>query len=136
MKNFLRLSKYVRKYWAKLFLAVIFMILSAALNVLPPYLFKNVVDDVLFSRDLFMLNIICVALVVIFGLKAITTYYQRYLMNEAGQSVVMDLRIELYDHIQRMSLKKIYASRIGELMSRITGDVETLQNLCSDSLFI
>ena len=134
MKNFLRLSKYVRKYWAKLFLAVIFMILSASLNVLPPYLFKNVVDDVLFSRDLFMLNIICVALVVIFGLKAITTYYQRYLMNEAGQSVVMDLRIELYDHIQRMSLKKIYASRIGELMSRITGDVETLQNLVSNSI--
>ena len=110
------------------------MILSASLNVLPPYLFKNVVDDVLFSRDLFMLNIICVALVVIFGLKAITTYYQRYLMNEAGQSVVMDLRIELYDHIQRMSLKKIYASRIGELMSRITGDVETLQNLVSNSI--
>ena len=134
MKNFLRLSKYVRKYWAKLFLAVIFMILSAGLNVLPPYLFKNVVDDVLFSRDLFMLNIICVALVVIFGLKAITTYYQHYLMNEAGQSVIMDLRIELYDHIQRMSLKKIYASRIGELMSRITGDVETLQNLVSNSI--
>lgn len=134
MKNFLRLSKYIRKYWVKLFLAVIFMILSAGLNVLPPYLFKNVVDDVLFSRDLLMLNIICVALVIIFGLKAITTYYQRYLMNEAGQSVVMDLRIELYDHIQRMSLKKIYASRIGELMSRITGDVETLQNLVSNSI--
>ncbi|MBQ7560735.1 MAG: ABC transporter ATP-binding protein [Synergistaceae bacterium] len=134
MKNFLRLSKYIRKYWVKLFLAVIFMILSAGLNILPPYLFKNVVDDVLFSRDLLMLNIICVALVIIFGLKAITTYYQRYLMNEAGQSVVMDLRIELYDHIQRMSLKKIYASRIGELMSRITGDVETLQNLVSNSI--
>ena len=134
MKNLTRLLKYSRRYSLKIFLAVIFMILSAGLNVLPPYLFRNVVDDVLFSRDLFMLNVICVALVIIFGLKAITTYYQRYLMSEAGQSVVMDLRIELYDHIQRMSLKKIYASRIGELMSRITGDVETLQNLVSNSV--
>ena len=50
-------------------------------------------------------------------------------MNEAGQSVVMDIRIDLYDHMQRMSLKRIYASRIGELMSRITDDSAILQNI-------
>ena len=54
-------------------------------------------------------------------------------MNEAGQSAVMDIRIALYDHMQRMSLKKIYASRIGELMSRITGDVATLQNIVTST---
>ena len=80
-----------------------------------------------------MLNVICISIVIIFGLKAITTYFQRYLMNEAGQRVVMDIRIALYDHMQRMSLKKIYASRIGELMSRITGDVATLQNLVTST---
>ncbi len=127
------LLSYTRKYYAKILLAVVFMLLSSGLNVLPPYLFKTVVDDVLISKDMFMLNMICVALVVIFGLKAITTYYQRYLMNEAGQSAVMDIRIALYDHMQRMSLKKIYASRIGELMSRITGDVATLQNIVTST---
>ncbi len=127
------LLSYTRKYYAKILLAVVFMLMSSGLNVLPPYLFKTVVDDVLISKDMFMLNMICVALVVIFGLKAITTYYQRYLMNEAGQSAVMDIRIALYDHMQRMSLKKIYASRIGELMSRITGDVATLQNIVTST---
>ena len=127
------LLSYTRKYYAKILLAVVFMLLSSGLNVLPPYLFKTVVDDVLISKDMFMLNMICIALVVIFGLKAITTYYQRYLMNEAGQSAVMDIRIALYDHMQRMSLKKIYASRIGELMSRITGDVATLQNIVTST---
>ncbi|MBQ4469576.1 MAG: ABC transporter ATP-binding protein [Synergistaceae bacterium] len=124
---------YTRKYWLKLILAVIFMLASAGLNVLPPYMFRNVVDDVLISKNIFMLNIICGSLILIFGLKAVTTYYQRYLMSQAGQSVVMDLRITLYDHIQRMSLSRIYASRIGELMSRITGDVETLQNVVSNT---
>ena len=128
------LLSYTRKYYAKILLAVFFMLASSALNVLPPYLFKTVVDDVLISRDTFMLNVICVALVVIFGLKAVTTYYQRYLMNEAGQSAVMDIRIALYDHMQRMSLKKFYASRIGELMSRITGDVATLQNIVTSTV--
>ena len=127
------LLSYTRKYYVKILLAVMFMLMSSGLNVLPPYLFKTVVDDVLISKDMFMLNMICVALVVIFGLKAVTTYYQRYLMNEAGQSAVMDIRIALYDHMQRMSLKKIYASRIGELMSRITGDVATLQNIVTST---
>ena len=120
---------YTKKYWLKIFLALIFMLLSSGLNILPPYLFKSVVDDVLISKNFFMLNLICVALILIFGLKAVTTYFQRYFMNEAGQSVVMDIRIDLYDHMQRMSLKKIYASRIGELMSRITGDASLLQNI-------
>ena len=123
------LLNYTKKYWLKIFLALIFMLLSSGLNVLPPYLFKTVVDDVLISKNFFMLNFICVALILIFGLKAVTTYFQRYFMNEAGQSVVMDIRIDLYDHMQRMSLKKIYASRIGELMSRITGDAALLQNI-------
>lgn len=123
-----------RKYSFKIFLAMVFMLASSALNVLPPYLFKNIVDDVLISRNVFMLNMICVSIVVIFGLKAITTYYQRYMMNEAGQSVVMDIRTELYDHMQRMSLQKIYASRIGELMSRITGDVAVLQNIVTSTI--
>ena len=127
------LLSYTRKYWAKIALAVLFMLASSGLNILPPYLFKTVVDDVLIRKDTFMLNIICVSLVVIFGLKAITMYYQRYLMNEAGQSAVMDIRVALYDHMQRMSLSRIYASRIGELMSRITGDVATLQNIVTST---
>ncbi|MBQ6737934.1 MAG: ABC transporter ATP-binding protein [Synergistaceae bacterium] len=120
---------YTKKYWHKIFLAVIFMLLSSGLNILPPYLFKTVVDDVLISKNFFMLNVICVSIILIFGLKAVTLYFQRYFMNEAGQSVVMDIRIDLYDHMQRMSLKKIYSSRIGELMSRITGDAAILQNI-------
>jgi len=120
---------YTKKYLLKIFLALLFMLFSSGLNVLPPYLFKTVIDDVLISKNFFMLNLICISLILIFGFKAVTTYFQRYFMNEAGQSVVMDIRIDLYDHMQRMSLKKIYASRIGELMSRITGDAALLQSI-------
>ena len=125
---------YTRPYYLKIFLAMIFMLASSGLNVLPPYLFKSIVDDVLISKDMFTLNVICVSVVIIFGLKAVTMYLQKYLMNEAGQSVVMDIRTDLYDHMQRMSLKKIYSSRIGELMSRITGDVSTLQNIVTSAI--
>ena len=128
------LLSYTKKYALKICLAMLFMIASSGLNVLPPYLFKNIVDDVLISRDVFMLNVICGSIVLIFGLKAVTTYFQRYLMNEAGQRAVMDIRTALYDHMQRMSLAKIYSSRVGELMSRITNDVAVLQNIVTSTV--
>ena len=128
------LLSYTKKYALKICLAMLFMLASSGLNVLPPYLFKNIVDDVLISRDVFMLNVICGSIVLIFGLKAVTTYFQRYLMNEAGQRAVMDIRTALYDHMQRMSLAKIYSSRVGELMSRITNDVAVLQNIVTSTV--
>lgn len=127
------LYRYTRPHGGKIILAVIFMLASSGLNVLPPYLFKSVVDDVLISRNTVMLNIICAAVVVIFGAKAVTMYLQRYLMNQAGQAVVMDIRNSLYDHMMRMKLGSVYASRTGDLMSRITGDASTLQNIVTST---
>ena len=127
------LCSYTRKYRLKIFLAVVFMLLSSALNVIPPYLFKSVVDDVLISRSTVMLNVICAAVVVIFGAKAVTLYLQRYYMNEAGQGVGMDIRNSLYDHMMRMKLGTINSARTGDLMSRITGDASTLQNIVTST---
>ena len=127
------LYSYAKPYRLKIILATVFMLVSSGLNVLPPYLFKSVVDDVLISRNTLMLNIICVMVIVIFGLKAVTMYLQRYYMNEAGQGVVMDIRNALYDHMMRMKLGTIYASRTGDLMSRITGDASTLQNIVTST---
>ena len=127
------LYTYTKIYRLKIFLAMVFMLLSSGLNVIPPYLFKSIVDEVLISKNTLMLNVICVIVVLIFGLKAITLYLQRYFMNEAGQGVVMDIRNALYDHMLRMKLGTIYAARTGELMSRITGDAATLQNIVTST---
>ena len=128
-----RLVAYAALYRYRLAGAVFFMLASSGLNILPPWLFKSVVDDVLISKNLFALNLICVSVILIFVLKAMTLYGREYLMNDVGQRVVMDIRIVLYDHMQRMSLRTLHASRVGELMSRITGDVATLQNLVTNT---
>ena len=127
------LYSYTQPYRLKIILAVIFMLASSGLNTLPPLLFKYVVDDVLISRNIFILNVICVSVILIFGLKAITMYLQRYYMNEAGQGVVMDIRNALYNHMLRMKLGYIYSSRAGDLMSRITSDAATLQNIVTST---
>jgi subfamily B ATP-binding cassette protein MsbA len=129
----LRLSGYTAPYAKTLLAALFFMVAASALNVLPPWLFKSVVDDVLISRNVTVLNLLCVAVVVIFVMKGAALFGEQYLMNWVGQRVVMDIRLALYDHMQRMSLRVVHASRIGELMSRVTGDVATLQSLVTST---
>lgn len=126
---YLHLLASARPYKKRFFLAVACMLVASACNVVPPWLLKNVVDDVLIQKDLSMLNVLPFLLVALFAGKGVASYGQQYLMNWVGQNVVMDLRIRLYDHIQRMSLKYLYGKRLGELMSRITNDVTILQNL-------
>ncbi len=126
---YLRLLDSARPYRRKFFTALAFMLLASACTVVPPWLLKNVVDEVLIEKDLAMLNTLPLLLVALFAVKGLASYGHQYYMNWVGQNVVMDLRLRLYDHLQRMSLRYLYGKRLGELMSRITNDVTILQNL-------
>jgi subfamily B ATP-binding cassette protein MsbA len=129
-----RLAAYAAPYVRTFLAAFSCMVAASALNTLPPWLFKSVVDDVLISKNMAALNMLCGGVVLIFAAKGGALFGQHYFMNWVGQRVVMDIRIALYDHMQRMSLRVVHASRVGELMSRITGDVATLQNLVASTL--
>lgn len=110
------------------------MILSSACAVVAPWLLKNIVDDVLISKNLVALNLLAIGLVVLYTAKSIFYYGQQYLMNWVGQRVVVDLRLSLYDHMQRMSLRYLYGRRVGEMLSRITNDVTILQSMITSAL--
>ncbi|MDO5114761.1 MAG: ABC transporter ATP-binding protein [Synergistaceae bacterium] len=127
--SYLRLLKYCLPYKRRLFYAIGCMALSAIFGILPPWLIKNVVDDVLIRKEMYMLNLLCVSVVALYVLKAVFAYCNLYLMTWVGQKVVIDLRLELYDHTQRLSLLTLYSKRSGEFLSRITNDVSTLQNI-------
>ena len=128
-QSYVRLLKYCLPYKKRLAYAIGCMVLSAIFGIIPPWLIKNVVDDVLIQKKLYMLNILCVGVVVLYILKAVFAYANLYLMTWVGQKVVIDIRLELYDHTQRLSLLTLYKKRSGEFLSRITNDVATLQNI-------
>ena len=126
---YLRLIRSLRPYAGRFLAAIACMLVASACTVIPPWLIKNVVDDVLIARNMTMLNILPVAIVLLFLGKALASYGHQYLMNWVGQRIVMELRIRLYDHMQRMSLRYLYGTGVGELMSRVTNDVTVLQSL-------
>ncbi len=127
--SYIRLLGYCRPYKIRLAAALVCMILSALFGIIPPWLIKNVVDDVLINKESATLNLLSFGIVALYTLKALFGYGHMYLMTWVGQKVVIDIRLELYDHTQRLSLAKLYSKRSGEFLSRITNDVATLQNI-------
>ncbi|MCE5202276.1 MAG: ABC transporter ATP-binding protein/permease [Synergistaceae bacterium] len=127
--SYLRLLAYCKPYKSRLIIALVCMVLSALFGILPPWLIKNVVDDVLIKKQMGMLNVVAAGIVLLYVLKAIFGYAHMYLMTWVGQKVVIDIRLELYDHTQRLSLATLYSKRSGEFLSRITNDVSALQNI-------
>ena len=127
--SYIRLLSYCRPYKMRLAAALACMVLSAIFGIIPPWLIKNVVDDVLINKESSTLDLLAFGTVALYILKALFGYGHMYLMTWVGQKVVIDIRLELYDHTQRLSLAKLYSKRSGEFLSRITNDVATLQNI-------
>ncbi|MDR1471734.1 MAG: ABC transporter ATP-binding protein/permease [Synergistaceae bacterium] len=134
-KPYLRLLDYCMPYKSRLIPAVVCMVVSSALSVIPPWMIKYIVDDVLANEKgaresrLRVLALVAGGMVLISVLKAVFSYCHGYLMAWVGQNVIMDIRLELYDKTQRLSLCVLYRRRMGEFMSRITNDVSTLQSI-------
>ena len=127
--SYIRLLSYCKPYKTRLVTALICMVMSSLFGIIPPWLIKNVVDDVLIAKRMAVLNLLAVGIIVIYILKAGFGYAHMYLMTWVGQKVVIDLRLQLYDHTQRLSLATLFSKRSGEFLSRITNDVATLQNI-------
>lgn len=127
--SYFRVLRYCLPYKRRLICAVVCMVLAAVAAIIPPWLIKNVVDDVLIRKQVYMLDLLCFSVIFLYFLKVVFTYFNRYLMTWVGQKVVIDIRLELYDRTQRLSLLKLYSQRSGEFLSRITNDVLTLQNI-------
>lgn len=127
--SYFRLLKYCSPYKNRLALALVCMILSSLFGIIPPYLIKNVVDKVLIAKQTETLNLLALAIIVMYIFKAFFAYGHMYLMTWVGQKVVIDVRLELYDHTQKLSFATLFSRRSGEFLSRITNDVATIQNI-------
>ena len=124
---------------------------EGAANLLEPWPLKIVLDDVLRSHEshaaimrrihsivgsdkLAMLKFACLAVLVIAALDAICTYTEKYLTTSVAQWITYDLRRTIYSHIQKLSLAFHDHKRTGDLISRVTSDIEAIQNFITQGL--
>lgn len=100
-----------------------------------PWLFRDMMDRVLAENDLEMLNFIATSILVLFIVRGLFFYGQSYYISFVGQRVITDIRDELFQKFQRLSLSYYDRCRIGGVMSTVTNDVATIQNALFEQLF-
>jgi ATP-binding cassette, subfamily B, multidrug efflux pump len=124
-----RLLQYVRPYLGGVVLAMSMLTLLTLLELAGPLIVMRAIDDAIATGELDRLAQYAVAyLAVVFGIFGLR-YGQTYLLNRAGQQAMHDLRVHLFTHIQRLSLAFFDRNPVGRLMTRLTNDVDALNEL-------
>jgi ABC-type multidrug transport system fused ATPase/permease subunit len=128
------LVRLARPYPGRTTLAIVTLLAYTGVALLPPYLLKLAVDDGITPRDLDALTGIVIAFLAAgvagFALSGAQTYFTGWV----GERALADLRIQLFRHLQRLSLGYYERNRTGAIVSRITNDVEALDLLVTDGI--
>ena len=133
MDNIRRIYQYVKPYRRRFLLAITCMILHAFLTVFFVRVFQELLEAIISDISieeggLVTLSIIAGGLILIYFLKGIIYYGQKYLSKYVSHKVMRDLRNDLYNHLQNLSLSFYNASKTGEIISRVTNDVKVLED--------
>ncbi len=122
-----RLLYYVRPYWKPLLLTSILLLLHTGLNLLPPLFQREIIDNIIGAGNLSRLWQLIGVLVGVHLLLQIVDFGDLYIRHALGERVIYDLRVHIYAHLQRLSLAFFERTSTGELMSRVTNDVNSLE---------
>ncbi|MBI4348992.1 MAG: ABC transporter ATP-binding protein [Elusimicrobia bacterium] len=128
MNVYARLWPYIKPHRLRFAQASVAMLGVAVFNGGSLYLLKPIVDHVFVSRDFTMLWLVIVGIPVLVGLKTVFSYMQNYLMSWIGQRAIQELREDLFRHLHGLSLDYFAERDSGEILSRVTNDLNTLQS--------
>lgn len=124
-----RLLGYLRPYRWQVAGAVVAIVANSALQLVPPYLTKTVIDRAIPARDLSGLGAIAAAYLATLVGSFLLESVQTWTMQMIGQRVMFDLRMAVFGHLQRLDLRFYDRNPVGRLMTRVTSDVDVLNEL-------
>jgi ATP-binding cassette, subfamily B, bacterial len=129
-----RVWEFARPYRGRISLLLLTILLISGLSLIPPLLFRDLIDVAIPNADYTRLNWLAVGMISIPILNGAIGILQRRLNAEIGEGAIYDLRRALFGHLQRMSLRFYTKTRTGELMSRLNSDVVGAQQAVSSTI--
>lgn len=128
-KMLARIMSYFLPYWLKVLFVIGIIIVSSILGLVPPILIKNIIDNALPNKDLLHLSwliLISIGVTVILGLLQVA---QSYLSVWISKHIILNMKNKMYAHLQDMSLSFYTAARPGEIITRLTSDIDGIQEI-------
>ncbi|MCX7708806.1 MAG: ABC transporter ATP-binding protein/permease [Clostridia bacterium] len=137
MKNLIRLIKYARPYWGLLIISGISLLAITALNLVSPLLIKEliaIITNNLNATSMQRIWNLAIILTATYIARGVFRYLNNYLSHVAAWKLVADMRVIVYDHLQKLSLRYYHDKQTGQLMSRTTNDTATFEALIAHAV--
>jgi ABC-type multidrug transport system fused ATPase/permease subunit len=128
------LASFLGPYRGRVILMLIALLLATGAALVPPYLAGRAIDEGIHGKDTGVLTLILLAFLAAAIVNWVATYAQTYLINWVGQRALQDLRVELFEHLQKLSIGFYSRNKTGVLISRITNDVQALDQLVTEGI--
>jgi ABC-type multidrug transport system fused ATPase/permease subunit len=138
MHVYLRIVRYLRPYRWRVFLGLLCLLVATPLSLVHPWVWKYIVDEVVMKRRLGLLPPALAVMVAAHFTGAALNALRGNLLEKVGQCFVRDLRNEVYGKLQGQSLRYLHEHRSGDLVSRVIGDIDVLQEVAingTESIF-
>lgn len=129
-----RILSYFIPYWTRMLLVISCIIVTSILGLVPPLLIKNIIDKALPQKDLKLLSLfilVSIGITIILGLIQVA---QSYLSIWISKHIMMTMKNQMYSHLQRMSLNFYSAAKPGEITTRLTSDIDGIQEIFNSTL--
>lgn len=124
-----RILSYLKPYKLKVSVIIVFMLIVMACSVLIPYLLEVAIDIYVAKSDFAGLGKMGIILLSVSLVSMILSKFRLLWMNELANKVLVNIRHELYSHIQTLSFNFFDSRPVGKILARVVGDVSSLQNL-------
>jgi len=129
-----RLLAYLRPHWGKVTLAILMLMVGAVLELVGPWLTKIALDRAIPDGDVGLLGLLALAFLGSLLASFALEFAQTLLTTWLGQSVMYDLRRQLFGHLQRLHVQFFDRNPVGRLITRVTNDVEVLNELFASGI--
>jgi len=129
-----RMVRYMRPYRSIFWVSVVLTIALAAVAPALPLLIENTLDKYILLGDSSGLNTMLLLMIALLLLQTVIRYFHTLMTNTLGQSVIRDIRVQVFNHITSLRLKYFDNTPIGRLITRTVSDLETIANIFSEGL--
>lgn len=127
MKDFSKILKYAKPYTKSIIFAFLCLVLTSLITLLLPLIVRNMINAVVVQKSTEVLNSLAVDLLIVIALQLVFAVTHNYVLGFIGNRITADFRLELFQHIQRLSLRFFQERRVGEIISRMSNDISVIQ---------
>ena len=125
---------FVRPHGRALGIALAAMIATSGLNLIPPHLVRLAIDEGMINKNARLLTIVSALYLAVFLVRWASQYVQTLAISVLGQRVIFDMRAKVFSHLQYLSLSFFDRREVGRIISRLTNDVDSLNELITSGI--